>query len=324
MKNMRFAFFIGALCILGVSWYVISMEKVFPSEVLLAQKEKFIRTKHAELEQAQQELARLQKERLETWGKIDDLFQKLEQAQQEKSNLEGVLEMEGLSEREQRDTDREMLKVNFNISLFTDQLKELASENELKQREALINKIEKQEQDIAKLEASIEVEISLLPEAIQERFRLKEEPQPPEPEPVIPQQVVAEEAPPAPEQPESFKLTRGQKVGVGIAAALTVATLTAAVKTYLGWRAYTKKKKALIKKYKLAKFTPLQNKVWMATALASYGIPWYLRYIINNNIGILSDFIGADPRALAELFYDYEPTEDQVKEFLITYFGGVQ
>ena len=42
-----------------------------------------------------------------------------------------------------------------------------------------------------------------------------------------------------------------------------------------------------------------------------------------NNSGNLTDFVGENPRALADLYYGYEPTENQVREFITAYFGGV-
>jgi hypothetical protein len=129
------------------------------------------------------------------------------------------------------------------------------------------------------------------------------------PEPSIPQTIPQKMLP---------KLTMRQKTG---AAAFTIAALTAAVAAVMKIRSYKNTKKRLIKKYNLAALTPLQNKIWLATALASHGIPWYLDYMVHHTQGSLADLIGADPRALAELYYGHMPTANEIDVFLRRFFS---
>ncbi len=136
-----------------------------------------------------------------------------------------------------------------------------------------------------------------------------------------------EEEPGVPEgeEPESYFTTlttsiQRHKVGVGI----TIAALTAAVAGVMKMRSYRAIKNRLINTYQLGRLTPLQNKVWMATALASYRIPWYLRYLVNNTMGTLSDFVGANPRAVAELYYGHEPSQKERDAFIDNFFSTVQ
>ncbi len=130
------------------------------------------------------------------------------------------------------------------------------------------------------------------------------------------------EPPKVEQEPESSlaTLTTGHKVGAGI----TIAALTAAVAGVMKIRSYRAIKNRLINTYQLGKLTPLQNKVWMATALASYRIPWYLRYLVNNTMGTLSDFVGSNPRAVADLYYGHEPSQDELDAFIDKFFGTVQ
>ena len=114
--------------------------------------------------------------------------------------------------------------------------------------------------------------------------------------------------------------TTQQKVGAGI----TLAALAAAVAGVMKMRSYRNMKRRLIKKYHLGKLTPLQNKVWMATALASYRIPWYLRYLVNNTFATLSDFVGKDPRAATELYYGHEPSQIELDTFIKKFFSNVK
>ena len=117
-----------------------------------------------------------------------------------------------------------------------------------------------------------------------------------------------------------FPFIQRHKVGAGI----TIAALTAAVAGVMKIRSYRAIKNRLINTYQLGKLTPLQNKVWMATALASYRIPWYLRYLVNNTMGTLSDFVGANPRAVAELYYGHEPSQKERDAFIDNFFSTVQ
>ena len=309
MKNNRFAFFVGALCVLGVSWDVISMEEI-PSKIRQIRKQKYIQTKQRELEQANQKLAQLKsnlKEKLTL--ELSKLIWQSKQAQDEKSSLEETLKREGLSQEEKSNAEMGMKEVDAKISSSVDQIK--VRSRELAQIERLRKEIADQQEIVSELKKLIKSAEATLPQVVQK----------PQPEQQVPEESELEsELEPEPEPAATFKLPRG-KIG---AVVLTAAVLAAAVKTYLNWRTYTKRKQALIKKYKLAKLTSLQNKIWMATALASYGISRYLRYLIKNNSGSLTDFVGADPRALAELYYGDEPTENQVREFITKYFGGVQ
>ncbi len=117
-----------------------------------------------------------------------------------------------------------------------------------------------------------------------------------------------------------FPFIQRHKVGAGI----TIAALTAAVAGVMKIRSYRTIKNGLIKKYQLGRLAPLQNKVWMATALASYRIPWYLRYLVNNTMGTLSDFVGSNPRAVAELYYGHEASQDELDAFIDKFFSTVQ
>jgi hypothetical protein len=103
-----------------------------------------------------------------------------------------------------------------------------------------------------------------------------------------------------------------------------VTALAIAITTYIGRRIYQKKKERLMRKYKLASLTPLQNNVWRAVALAHIRMPWYLQYLIKNNTGTLAGFIGSDPRAAAELYYGRVPNEAEVKAFQSRFFRNVQ
>lgn len=111
----------------------------------------------------------------------------------------------------------------------------------------------------------------------------------------------------------------GKKTGGAIVTALAIA-----ITTYIGRRIYQKKKERLMRKYKLASLTPLQNNVWRAVALAHIRMPWYLQYLIKNNTGTLAGFIGSDPRAAAELYYGRVPNEAEVKAFQSRFFRNVQ
>ncbi len=305
MKNNRFAFFVGALCVLGVSWYVVSMEGI-PHEVRLARKKKYIQEKRAELEQANQKLVRLQnnlKEKLTP--ELSLLIQRSKKAQDEKNRLQADQSIPAEEKRQNLE------EIESTIELLTEKLKE--NEQGIMQIDMLRTEIAQQKEIVHELEKLIG----------------------PQPEQQVPEQPERIEA--AVERAALFKFTRGQKIGAGIATVLTAATLTAAVKTYLNWRGYTKRKQALIKKYKLKKLTPLQNRVWMAIALASTSfkisrslgrllLDFFksLQYLVTDGSMPLTSFVGSDPQALAELYYGFEPTENQVREFITTYFGGVQ
>ncbi len=123
--------------------------------------------------------------------------------------------------------------------------------------------------------------------------------------------------PPAPVGPRPRTIT-GKRVG---GAVITIAALTAAVAGLMKIRAYRNTKRKLIKNYKLRRLSTLQNKTWLATVLASNRIPWYLLRLVRTNKGSLAEFVGSDPRALAELYYRHEPTPEEVNTFLARFFG---
>lgn len=87
-------------------------------------------------------------------------------------------------------------------------------------------------------------------------------------------------------------------------------------------RAYRNTKRKLIKNYKLGRLSSLQNKTWLATVLASYSAPWYLRRLVQNNEGSRAEFMGSDPRAFAELYYGHTPTREELDRFLTRFFTG--
>jgi len=46
-------------------------------------------------------------------------------------------------------------------------------------------------------------------------------------------------------------------------------------------------------------------------------------YIVKNNPGTLSNFVGGNPQALAELYYSHEPSQDELEDFLQKYFAKI-
>lgn len=106
----------------------------------------------------------------------------------------------------------------------------------------------------------------------------------------------------------------------GIGAVITTAALITALAGVMKVRAYKRTKKRLIAKYNLIPLTSLQNKVWLATALASYGLEWYLNYLAQHTQGSLTDLVGADPRAVTELYYGHVPTAGEQDAFFSKFF----
>ncbi len=119
---------------------------------------------------------------------------------------------------------------------------------------------------------------------------------------------------------DTTRFARAQKT----AAVLTTAVLIAAVAGVMKIRSYRNTKKRLIKKYNLGTLTLVQNKVWLATVLASYRMPWYLHRIIRQHEGTLADLVGDDPRAVAELYYGHAPTRNELNKFLSKFFSGTE
>jgi hypothetical protein len=111
------------------------------------------------------------------------------------------------------------------------------------------------------------------------------------------------------------------KAAIGV----TLTTLTVAVTGYITKRLYQNKKKRLVRKYKLGNLTNFQDKVWLATKLASYHVPWYLRKIVRDNTGKdLIAFTGKDPHALAELYYGHEPSQEEFDAFIAKFFANIK
>jgi len=115
-------------------------------------------------------------------------------------------------------------------------------------------------------------------------------------------------------------VVKQHKIAIGI----TTAVLVAAVATFIKIRSYYKTKAHLIKKYHLKRLTSLQNKVWLATVLASHGMPWYLQSLATERRSSLDRLVGADPRAVAELYYGHEPTVEEVAAFRAKFFPEAQ
>jgi len=120
--------------------------------------------------------------------------------------------------------------------------------------------------------------------------------------------------------PRKSILSPQQKAAIGI----TLAALTTAAIGYVGKRLYQNKKKRLVRKYKLGNLTKLQDKVWLATVLASYGVPQPLRRLVRNNSGTLVSFTGKDPRALAELYYGHAPSQEELSAFIAKFFANIE
>ncbi len=111
-----------------------------------------------------------------------------------------------------------------------------------------------------------------------------------------------------------------EAVAVG---ALTLAALTAAAGTYMTRRAYQNKKNQLVKKYGLGNLTHLQDKVWLATLSARFGVTRFLNGLVRSNPDAsLTDFTGSNPRALAEFYFGKAPTDAQLNQFIKRFFPG--
>lgn len=124
-----------------------------------------------------------------------------------------------------------------------------------------------------------------------------------------------------------------KKVGYSHIRALSAVALAGALAYIFKLHFFHAAKKKLIKKYALGKLTPLQQKVWMATLLASYGFPGRLRAVIGQILELYYDaglnpslvtFTGKNPRALAELYYGYTPTDEEFGRFIVKFFRGVE
>ena len=137
------------------------------------------------------------------------------------------------------------------------------------------------------------------------------------PEKVAPAPTPAPMPAPMPTTP-SFAQQHKKEIGA------IVTAIAVAIATYIGRRVYLNKKNRLVKKYKLGTLTPLQNAIWRATALAAIRMPWYLRYLVRTNPRSLTDLVGSDSRALAELYYGHMPSSQEVQSFINQFFGGVQ
>ncbi len=116
----------------------------------------------------------------------------------------------------------------------------------------------------------------------------------------------------------------GNEAGVGrAAAAVTVAALTAAVKSIMSLRSYRRMKNKLVRKYDLGNLTDLQDKVWMATFLA-HRMPYFLHRLVRNNAGkSLTDFTGKNPRALVHFYYGHKPSQAEYDDFIAKFFSSV-
>lgn len=110
---------------------------------------------------------------------------------------------------------------------------------------------------------------------------------------------------------------------LAIGAAITVAALTAAVKSIMSIRSYRRMKNKLVRKYDLGNLTSLQDKVWMAT-FVSHRMPYFMHRLVRNNAGkMLTDFTGKDPLALAHFYYGHKPSQAEYDTFIKTFFNNV-
>ncbi len=123
--------------------------------------------------------------------------------------------------------------------------------------------------------------------------------------------------------PKSGHSFRKYDSGGGAAAAVTVAALTAAVKSIMSIRSYRRMKNKLVRKYGLGNLTDLQDKVWMATFVA-HRMPYFLHRLVRNNPGKdLTDFTGKDPLALAHFYYGHKPSQAEYDDFIELFFNSV-
>ena len=108
-----------------------------------------------------------------------------------------------------------------------------------------------------------------------------------------------------------------------IGGTLTLVALTAAAGTYMTRRVYQNRKKHLVKKYGIGNLTRLQDKVWLATLSARFGVTRFLNGLVRSNPDAsLTDFTGSNPRALAEFYFGKAPTDAQLNQFIKRFFPG--
>ena len=122
-----------------------------------------------------------------------------------------------------------------------------------------------------------------------------------------------------PEDPVETSLFTPRRVKIG---GLTIGALAAMVGSYMGIKKYRALKNRLKKKYGIERLTSLQEVVWLASLLGRYKVTWPLYGLVRMNQGTLTDFVGADPSAVAELYYGHEPSKKQVSRFVRKFFAG--
>lgn len=290
-------------------------------------------------------LAQLQATEVDLQRAFDDpRLQKLAAKKAELEGLQGV--QSALGVEEDPEVTRQLQNAEVRISELTDQLKPLGLEGKRGQLDDVQRRIAELGEDRAEVEGdirSLELDLAEIPEddrlqaefiAAQrarqvegnisfENWKARRAKQQERLSRVVPEveglPKSFEEVMQSPAAAPKSQSAIGKKTGGAIVTALAIA-----ITTYVGRRIYQKKKERLMRKYKLASLTPLQNNVWRAVALAHIRMPWYLQYLIKNNTGTLTDFIGSNPQAAAELYYGRVPNEAEVKAFQGRFFGNVQ
>ena len=314
-----------------------------------------IERQRGEMQQVAQNLGRLQAEQSQLQEELDDpellAFQtKLKEAEEDIENAKALIDLAEEDDEKRRALTR-FQDAEFNICSFTDRVKgkkkAMRFDEKLAELEALGGRIQEAQEDERRFReaiAGLESNLAEIPEdhrlqaelaAAQragevgrdvsfENWKARRAKQQERLSRVMPEveglPKFFEEAMQSPAPAPKSQSAIGKKTGgAGIVMALAIA-----ITTYIGRRMYQKKKERLMRKYKLASLTPLQNNVWRAVALAHIRMPWYLQYLIKNNTGTIADFIGSDPRAAAELYYGRVPNEAEVKAFQGRFFGNVQ